>query len=248
MEERKFCLEVCVDSLDSARAAIEGGADRLELCACLMVGGLTPEGELLEQIRQESQIPVRCLMRPRFGDFLYTAAEVERMAKQMERLSRLGADGFVIGCLTEDGDLDIPKVKTLIAAAGGKGITLHRAFDVSREGLDTAWQAAELGVDTILTSGQAADCRKGQAYIGRLVDAGLPLTIMPGGGVHAGVIRELKERYGLTTFHMSGKVVKESAMVFRREGVPMGLPGFDEFTLWQTDPEQVRQAALALRG
>lgn len=99
-------LEVCVDSLASARAAIAGGADRLELCSALAVGGLTPYAELLEQIRKESNIQIRCLMRPRAGDFLYTDEEILLMARQIDRLRASGADGFVIGCLNADGDLD----------------------------------------------------------------------------------------------------------------------------------------------
>ena len=99
-------LEVCVDSLESARAAIRGGADRLELCSALLAGGLTPYTALLRQIRAESDIPIRCLMRPRPGDFLYTPEELELMRLQILSLKQAGADGFVIGCLTSDGDLD----------------------------------------------------------------------------------------------------------------------------------------------
>ena len=124
-------LEVCVDSLASARAAIVGGADRLELCSALAVGGLTPYGVLLQQIRAESDIPVRCLMRPRAGDFLYAPEELDMMAAQITHLRALGADGFVIGCLTAHGDLDDDAMKPLIEAADGAGLTLHRCIDVS---------------------------------------------------------------------------------------------------------------------
>ena len=99
-------LEVCVDCLASARAAIAGGADRLELCSALAIGGLTPYTTLLEQIREESSIPVRCLMRPRAGDFCYSPEEIDLMARQIRTLRAAGADGFVIGCLTPEGDLD----------------------------------------------------------------------------------------------------------------------------------------------
>ena len=99
-------LEICVDSLASARAAISGGAGRIELCSALLAGGLTPYTQLLRQIREESQIPVRCLMRPRPGDFLYTREEITMMASQILELKAAGADGFVIGGLTPDGDLD----------------------------------------------------------------------------------------------------------------------------------------------
>ena len=112
-------LEVCVDSLVSARAAIAGGADRLELCSALAVGGLTPSPDLLVQIRRESSIPVRCLMRPRAGDFLYTPEEIQLMAMEIARLRDLGADGFVIGCLTPEGELDDSAMAPLLDAARG---------------------------------------------------------------------------------------------------------------------------------
>ena len=113
----KKLLEVCVDSLASARAAIRGGADRLELCSALAIGGLTPYPELLRQIRQESDIPIRCLMRPRAGDFLYAPEEIQQMAMQISVLRDLGADGFVIGCLTPEGNLDAQAMAPLLASA-----------------------------------------------------------------------------------------------------------------------------------
>ena len=101
-------LEVCVDSLASARAAKQGGADRLEFCSALAVGGLTPYADLLRQIKAELDLPVRCLMRPRAGDFLYTRDELELLCRQIETLRSAGADGFVIGALTPEGTLDLP--------------------------------------------------------------------------------------------------------------------------------------------
>ena len=114
-------LEVCVDSYASAMAAIRGGADRLELCSALAVGGLSPSPALLRQIKAVSDIPVRCLMRTRGGDFLYTPEEIQQMAMEMELLSQ--ADGFVIGCLTPEGYLDKEAMQPLIKAAEGKGLT-----------------------------------------------------------------------------------------------------------------------------
>ncbi len=113
-------LEVCVDSLASARAAIAGGADRLELCSALAVGGLTPYTELLRQIRSESDIAIRCLIRPRGGDFLYTKEEIAMLASQIENLGKLGADGFVIGCLNAEGDLDFDAMQQAAAYAVGE--------------------------------------------------------------------------------------------------------------------------------
>ena len=186
-------LEVCVDSLASARAAIRGGADRLELCAALAVGGLTPYTELMRQIRRESDIPVRCLMRPRAGDFLYTPEEISMMASQIPELKNAGADGFVIGCLNARGDLDAKAMEPLLAAAQGMGLTLHRAIDVSRDPVKTYLDAGRLGIDTVLTSGAKGNCTAGKEIIGELLalqEQGGPQVLI-GAGVNASIIRRL---------------------------------------------------------
>lgn len=246
----KKLLEVCVDSLVSARNAIAGGADRLELCSALAVGGLTPYKALLEQIRQESDIAVRCLMRPRAGDFLYTAEEIDMLCSQIRELRAAGADGFVIGCLTADGDLDQKAMEPIIAACGDAGITLHRAMDVSRDLEQTYRDAARLGIDTVLTSGGSANCREGKEMLRKLIalrDCMNGPEVLIGAGVNAATISLLrKELPGAQAFHMSGKCELESAMRFRREGVPMGLPGLDEWHIQQTRLEAVRAARKAL--
>lgn len=243
-------LEICVDSLASARAAIQGGAHRLELCSALTVGGLTPYAALLAQIRRESAIPIRCLMRPRAGDFCYTLQEIDLMAAQMEALSAAGADGFVIGVLTPAGDLDGQAMAPLLHAAGSKGLTLHRCIDVSRSLQETYLQAAQLGFDTVLTSGGAPSCKAGKEAIASLLTlhkSAADPEILVGAGVNAHVITEfLQDIPALTAFHMSGKQDVESAMVFRREGVPMGIPGLDEWHIPQTDQQAVRLAIQAL--
>ena len=239
-------LEICVDSLASARAAIAGGADRLELCSALLAGGLTPYEALLRQIRAESDIPIRCLMRPRPGDFLYTPEERELMRRQILQLKNAGANGFVIGCLTPQGDLDVDAMKPLMEACCGCGVTLHRCIDVSRDPLETCRLAYKLGIDTVLTSGAAASCAQGQDMIARLIALNGP-EILIGAGVNAQVIRRFRQNVpGAAAFHMSGKAELESQMVFRREGVPMGLPGLDEWHIQQTSREAVQAARAAL--
>lgn len=239
-------LEICVDSLASARAAIAGGADRLELCSALLAGGLTPYEGLLRQIRAESDIPIRCLMRPRPGDFLYTPEERELMRLQILQLKNAGADGFVIGCLTAQGDLDEKAMAPLVEACSGCGITLHRCIDVSREPLETCRQAGAMGIDTVLTSGAAASCTQGQELIARMIAMNGP-EILIGAGVNAQVIRHFRQAVpGAAAFHMSGKTQVESRMRFRREGVPMGLPGLDEWHIQQTSQEAVSAARKAL--
>lgn len=246
----KKILEICVDSLASARAAVSAGADRLELCSALAVGGLTPYTALLRQIRAESQIPVRCLMRPRAGDFLYTPEEVEQMRMQILELKKEGADGFVTGCLTPDGYLDKGALAPLIEACGDCGITLHRCIDVSADPEQTYRDAMDLGIDTVLTSGGASSCRGGKDSLRALIELRDTLQgpeVLIGAGVNASVIAEFRRDIpGSRAFHMSGKTELESGMVFRREGVPMGLPGLDEWHIQQTDPAAVHAARIAL--
>ena len=243
-------LEVCVDSYASAMAAIAGGADRLELCSALAVGGLTPSPALLQQIREVSQIPVRCLMRTRGGDFLYTGEEIRQMAAEIKLLKEAGADGFVIGCLTADGNLDKEAMQPLLEAADGTGLTLHRCIDVSRDLCKTYRDAAALGIDTVLTSGGAGNCLAGMETIRRLValrEEGNGPEVLIGSGVKAPVIADFLKRVpGARAFHMSGKTEIESRMRFRREGVPMGLPGLDEWHIPVTDQAAVAAAKALL--
>ena len=246
----KKILEVCVDSLASAKAAMAGGADRLELCSALAVGGLSPYGELLEQIKATCPLPVRCLMRPRPGDFLYTEDEIQLMCAQIRHLRAAGADGFVVGALTPEGALDSRAMEQLLNACGDKPVTLHRCIDVAADSVRVYRAAAALGLDTVLTSGAAASCREGKATLASLLALREELhgpEVLIGAGVNAAVIRELRAALpGARAFHMSGKTLRESGMRFRREGVPMGLPGLDEWHIQETDAEAVRAAKEAL--
>ncbi len=246
----KTLLEVCVDSYASAMAAIRGGADRLELCSALAVGGLTPSPALLRQIRKASNIPIRCLMRTRGGDFLYTPEELQQMTMEMEILRREGADGFVIGCLTADGDLDQRAMEPLLAVSQGAGLTLHRCIDVSRDPLQTYRDAAQLGFDTVLTSGAAGNARAGMETIGRLLALRDQISgpeVLIGSGVNAAVMEAFRSTLPQArAFHMSGKIGIESQMRFRREGVPMGLPGLDEWHIPVTSEAAVRAARTIL--
>ena len=243
-------LEVCVDSLASARAAKQGGADRLEFCSALAVGGLTPYADLLRQIKAEMSLPVRCLMRPRAGDFLYTKEEIDLLCHQIKTLHAAGADGFVIGALTPEGTLDLPAMHALLDACDGAPVTLHRCIDVSRDLRETYRAAAALGIDTVLTSGGAENCRKGASQLAallRLRDELHGPEVLIGAGVNAAIIDELRAALpGARAFHASCKTLLDSGMTFRREGVPMGLPGLDEWHIQQTDTETVRAAKNAV--
>lgn len=244
-----WVLEVCVDSVESAVSAARGGATRLELCANLVIGGTSPDEDLFRMVRERVDIPVRVLLRPRFGDFLYSEEEFELLRRQVRRFAALGADGIVIGMLRPDGTLDEARMAELISLAGECGVTLHRAFDVCRDPLEALDAAVRLGVDTILTSGQQASCAQGSELLRELVarSGGRP-QILIGAGVSADVIRTLQPATGADAFHLSAKRTENSRMTFRREGVPMGLPGISEFEVWRCDETAVRAARQTIEA
>lgn len=240
-----YLLEACVDSVESAIAAQEGGADRLELCGCLMTGGVTPSMSLFHGVKKAVTIPVHALLRPRFGDFCYTSYEYDMLMEDVRTFREEGADGVVIGILTETGALDAARMEGLIQEAGGMHLTLHRAFDLCADPLEALRTARALGIRTVLTSGQKNACLQGKDLLARLVEQNL-LTVMAGGGVTAPVIETLARDAGVRVFHMSGKKTLESPMRFRRADVSMGLPLMSEYALWRTDSGEIARARAML--
>lgn len=241
-------LECCVDSVESAVNAARGGAGRLELCANLPIGGTTPGAALLHQIRKETDIRIHALIRPRFGDFCYSGYELEIMREEIRMFREEKAQAVVIGVLDRDGNLDRGAMEYLMREAEGMDVTLHRAFDMCQDPMRTLEEAIELGIRTILTSGQRQTCWEGRELIRRMIlAAGNRIDIMAGGGVDAGVIRKLRPAAGGVSYHMSGKVTRESAMEYRKKEVSMGLPSLSEYEIWQTSEEKVREAVQVLR-
>lgn len=238
---KSFVLECCVDSVESAVEAELGGATRLELCACLPVGGLTPTRALFDAVRRAVDLPVRVLLRPRAGDFLYTQAEFGVLVEEARAYRAAGADGLVLGCLTPQGALDVPRMEALMRAADGLPVTLSRAFDLCADPLPALCAAQELGVEAILTSGCAASARAGAEMLAMLSQWARGISVMAGAGVDAAVVGELLESTSITCFHLSAKRRVESGMAFQRPGVPMGLPGLGE-DVFRTDREAVRAA------
>lgn len=243
-----YILECCVDSVESAIEAQKGGADRLELCSNLIIGGTTPTLALFKEIRKVTSIPIHVLIRPRFGDFLYSDKEASVILQEIIQFRDAGADGVVIGSLKPDGKLHLEHMKAFIANAGKMSITLHRAFDMCADPIKTLQEAMDLHVNTILTSGQADSWKQGLPLLKQLDEltrASL-LQIMPGAGINAEGIRTLLEETGFHCFHMSGKKVLSSGMTYRNPAVHMGIPGFSEFEIWQTDAEAIAAAKAVL--
>lgn len=236
----KYILECCVDSVESAVHAKKGGADRLELCSNLLIGGTTPTLALYKQIRETVDIRIHVLIRPRFGDFLYSSHELNIILKEIDMFRSEGADGIVIGCLDKDGDLAVREMRTLIEHAGDMDITLHRAFDMCRFPFRALEEAKNLGIHNILTSGQQSSCLKGIDLLRQLnAEAGKDITIMAGAGIDKSAVRILLDETSLTAFHMSGKKILKSGMLFRNPHISMGIPGMNEYEIWQTDATEI---------
>lgn len=235
------CLEVCVDSLESAVIASQAGADRLELCSNLCIGGTTPSEVLYEKIREAVNCPIHVLIRPRFGDFCYSKQEQEIMLEEIKRFVSAGADGIVTGALMPEGILNLELMKQVREMAGDRKLTLHRAFDMTRDPEEALDMAGRLGVQIILTSGQADNCEAGVECLSMLsTKAGDQLTMMAGGGIRSRNIEQLHLETGITCFHMSGKKIVDSLMKYRKNEVHMGLPSLSEYERYQTDPEEIK--------
>ena len=242
----KPLIEACVDSYQSCVNATKGGADRLELCSHLIIGGCTPTLPVFKQVQRDCKgVKINVLIRPRFGDFLYTEDEIEAMCEDIAMFRDLGANGVVIGALTPDGDLDIEVMKRMMACAGDMEVTLHRAFDMTRDPFKTLEEAIELGCKTILTSGQQSNVVEGKDLLKEVYEkAAGRIDIMAGCGVKKWNIQEIHDHTGIVVFQTTGrKGVLDSGMKYRKSTVAMGLPTLSEYEIWQTDEQEFRECA-----
>lgn len=239
--ESRLVIEVCVDSVESALGAQEGGADRVELCDNLMEGGTTPSSGSIEVARQLLKIGLQVIIRPRGGDFCYTPVEFDIMKRDIEAAKRLRADGVVIGLLKPDGSVDLDRTRELVALARPLNVTFHRAFDVCRDPYEALEQLAGLGVDRILTSGQEPSVVEGLDLIAELVKrAAGRVIIMPGGGAERNIAKVVSVAR-VAEVHVTGFAPVESAMLHRNERVFMGgelRP--PEYLRYVTQPEKIR--------
>lgn len=224
--------EVCVESVTGAHAAAKGGADRIELCAALELGGLTPSAGLLEAVTD--LIPTHVLIRCRGGDFSYDQSDIRVMAKDVELAIDRGAESVVIGALTDSGDIDLSAMVRLLGAAGEVPVTFHRAFDSVRDPLAALDDLLELGVDRLLTSGAAVTAVHGTELIAELVRrSGSDLSVMPGGGVTPLNAVPLLLATGARELHFSARTEIPSSSPKVRVGPMDGSPRY------RTDPNLV---------
>jgi copper homeostasis protein len=238
----QLMIEVCVDSVESALAAAEGGADRVELCDNLLEGGTTPSAGTIAVARQKLGIKVQVMIRPRGGDFCYSDIEFAIMQRDIVLAKQLRADGVVIGILTPDGTVDRERTRALVDLARPLTVTFHRAFDVTRDPFEALEDLIALGVDRILTSGQEPSAIEGLDLITELVQrAGDRIIIMPGGGADRNVPKIIATS-GAREIHVTGNRLVASAMRYRNERVFMGgalRPAEYERTV--TDAEKIRR-------
>lgn len=201
---KPFLFELCVESLKAAQSAERGGADRIELCVRLDLGGITPSEELTAASIRALSIPVHLLIRPRGGDFVYTAREFDQMRRQVERGKEAGAAAVVLGVLLADGRVDIGRSRELVELARPMKVTFHRAFDETPDQSEALEAVIGTDADCLLTSGGAADVLTGAGQIAQLVrQARERIQIMAGGGLRLATMVELLERTGLRALHGS---------------------------------------------
>lgn len=245
-----YILEASVDSYESAMAAELGGANRIELCSNLLIGGTTPSLGLIQEVAAAVKIPIHILIRPRFGDFCYSAAELRIMRQDIAQIAELKIDGFVIGVLQADGEADQAAMAELIAVAPTKHWAMHRAFDVSRDLEQSLAVCREIGIQTILTSGGESNCIRGIKQISRLVElANEEINILVGAGVTAENISRLYQETKANHYHMSGKEIIQGQMEYQKEGIYMGVPGLEylsEYQIIQTSAKKIRAAVERL--
>lgn len=236
-------LEIAANSLASALAAQEGGADRIELCSALEVGGLTPSHGLIALARERVRIPIYALIRPRAGDFCYNEDEFATMLCDIEHCVATGCDGIVIGALDVNATVDAVRCRALISAAGRLGVTFHRAFDMTRDLSAALEDVVALGCERLLTSGGKPTALAGADTIRALVQqAGQRIRVMPGAGIDASNIAAIRAQTTASEFHASAK----HALPSRMRSMPqadLGMSGSE----WRTDAEQVRALVAALR-
>jgi len=243
-------IEVCVENADGLLAAERAGADRAELCASLLEGGLTPSLGMVEQALERAAIPFHVIVRPRGGDFLYSDVEFAAMRADVLRLKELGVAGVVVGCLTPDGAIDEERMTALVEDAGALAVTCHRAFDMTADPILAVEALVRCGVGRVLTSGQHATAKAGVAVIKAVVEAAAGrLVVMACGGLNQTNIARIRRETGAPELHFAAQKAVPSGMTFRNPRIGMGGTDLErEYTNWVLDEDGVRRVIAAVRG
>jgi copper homeostasis protein len=216
-------LEVCVDSVESAIASEKGGAQRVELCSALAEGGITPSAGLIAMVRKQVTMGLHVLIRPRAGDFCYSAEEFEVMRRDVLLAKQLGANGVVFGILDPDANIDVARATELVALAQPMAVTFHRAFDLSRDFFAALEDVAATGADRILTSGGERTAEKGVDTLARLVKAAAGrMVIMAAGGIRAKNVHDILEKSGVHEIHAALQSSIPGPMRARNERIVLG--------------------------
>ena len=217
----RVLLEISVESLERAVAAERGGASRIELCGSLDIGGVTPDVQLMRAVHGRVAVPIFAMVRPRGGDFVYSAAEFEEMKRSIEVARASGMDGVVLGLLHGDRSVDVERTSELVRAAGNLPVTFHRAIDESAGLFEALEDAIATGAARVLTSGAAS---KAPEVVGRIAEmvrrAGPRVIVMPGSGITAENVEEMAVATGVREIHagLSSVVAGDAgAEVFERE-------------------------------
>jgi len=243
-------IELCVEGIDNAITAAEAGADRIELCAALIEGGITPSLATIRATVQAVRVPVMVMVRPRGGDFLYSPREFETMAADIAAIRETGAHGVVFGCLTPDGAIDEPRTKTLVEAAGPLATTVHRAFDMVADPHEALEALIRCGVRRVLTSGLRPRGIDGAPLLAKLVhQAAGPIIILGCGDLDEATIAQVRRQANLQELHFAAPAILPSAMRYRNPALAMG--GDDtsrEYRHTVTDPARVRRMIAAARA
>ncbi|HEY2858290.1 MAG TPA: copper homeostasis protein CutC [Terracidiphilus sp.] len=201
---KRLLFELCAPSLAAAIAADRGGADRIELCTNLAVGGVTPAPNLLASVLAEVSIPVHALIRPRAGDFVFSNEEFALMQREVDEAKSLGAAGVALGILLSNGRVDVPRSRALAEFARPMHVTFHRAFDETVDLPEALEDVIQTGADTLLTSGGAGDALTGARSIARLLaQAADRIELMAGGGLRLENMSDVLRRSGVRCLHGS---------------------------------------------
>lgn len=241
-EKKVYQIEICAANVQSAIAAQEGGANRIELCDNLFEGGTTPSFATIKTAVEKLDIDIMVMIRPRGSDFCYSELEFEIMKKDIDRCKNLNVSGVVFGILQPDGQVDLERTRELVEYSWPLQVTFHRAFDMTPDPYEALEVIIEAGASRILTSGHRNTAPEGLDLIQELVKkASDRILIMPGSGINEENIKMIRDTSNTNEFHLTARVPHESKMTFRKEQIFMGgLPQIPEYKIFISSSERIR--------